>query len=215
MATFKKITMKEQVYHLIKERILDQTYGFGEKINMLELSQELGISSSPISEALSVLESERLVTFTPNAGPSVIKIDNEIFEEAKQTAIILLLGSYNQCVAQDRIPSLITEMEASLAYQKSLIQDTSSDSHNKFARASIEFDFSMIKVLENKTLDGLYQWFFSTLLLIVLYNHQQYNTDRSKNVAEHENILKAIKSGNYDEVKKHYYMHFSRYLDSE
>ena len=41
MSTLKKTTMKEQVYDLIKGRILDQTYGFGDKINMLELSQEL------------------------------------------------------------------------------------------------------------------------------------------------------------------------------
>lgn len=38
MSAFKKTTMKEQVYHLIKERILNQTYSFGEKINMLEFS---------------------------------------------------------------------------------------------------------------------------------------------------------------------------------
>ena len=215
MSIFKKITMKEQVYELIKERIFNQTYPLGGKINMLELSQELGISSSPIREALSLLESERLITFTPNAGPSVVKVDNEIFEEAKQTAIILLIGGYEQCLQQNLIPELISEMENHLAYQKKLIHDQSPESNNQFARLSIEFDFSLIKVLKNKTLDHLYNWFFNIMLLVVLYNHQLYNPDREKNVAEHEAILDAIKNGDPNEVKKQFYIHYNRHIDSE
>lgn len=215
MSALKKVTMKEQIYAIIKERILNQTYAFGEKINMLELSQELGVSNSPIREALSLLESERLVTFIPNVGPSVVKVNHQMFEEATQTAVILLQGSYDQCLLLNRIPEVIAEMEACLQEQKKLVPDHSPESVHKFARLSIEFDFSVIKVLQNNTLDHLYQWFFNSLMLVVLFNHQQHATDREKNIAQHEAILDAIKHGTPEDVKKNFANHYNRHIEAE
>lgn len=213
MGILKKITMKEQVYGLIKERILDQTYAFGEKINMLELAQELGVSNSPIREALSILESERLVSFVPNAGPSVIRIDSKIFQEVQQTAKILLIGSYEQCLQQNLIPELICEMEKFLFLQKRLIDADPAESEHEFARLSIEFDVSLIKIFRNETLESLYSAFFNLLFLVVLYDHQMFDTDRAANVLEHENILNAVKQGNADEVKRLIAAHFSRSIN--
>lgn len=213
MGILKKITMKEQVYGLIKGRILDQTYAFGEKINMLELAQELGVSNSPIREALSILESERLVSFVPNAGPSVIRIDSKIFQEVQQTAKILLIGSYEQCLQQNLVPELICEMEKFLFLQKRLIDADPAESEHEFARLSIEFDVSLIKIFRNETLESLYSAFFNLLFLVVLYDHQMFDTDRAANVLEHENILNAVKQGNADEVKRLIAAHFSRSIN--
>ena len=210
MGTLKKTTMKEQVCNLIRGRILDQTYGFGEKINMLELSQELGVSNSPIREALSILESEHLITFVPNAGPRVIQIDEKTFEEVQQTTKILLLGSYEQCREQGLIPELIQEMEKHLALQQQLIHDTSPESGLAFARIAIDFDVSLIKIFKNETLESLYAGFFNLLFLVVLYDHQHGDPDREKNVAEHVLILDAVKSGDPAAVKKQILSHFSR-----
>lgn len=213
MGVLKKITMKEQVYGVIKGRILDQTYAFGEKINMLELAQELGVSNSPIREALSILESERLVSFVPNAGPSVIRIDSKIFQEVQQTAKILLIGSYEQCLQQNLVPELICEMEKFLSLQKKQIDADPAESEHEFARLSIEFDVSLIKIFRNETLESLYSAFFNLLFLVVLYDHQMFDTDRAANVLEHENILNAVKQGNADEVKRHIVAHFSRSIN--
>lgn len=210
MATLKKTTIKEQVCNLIKERILDQTYAFGEKINMLELSQELGVSNSPIREALSILESERLITFEPNVGPKVIQIDRKIFEEVQQTARILLMGSYEQCLQQGLIPQLVDEMETHLAKQRTLIGDDSPESGLAFAKIAIEFDVSLIKILKNETLESLYAGFFSLLFLVVLYEHQNSDMDRAMSVREHEGILEALKNGDPAEVKKQIFLHFNR-----
>lgn len=67
MGVLKKVSIKDQVYELIKNCILQQTYQLGEKNIMLELGKELEVSSSPVREALSLLEREGLITFTPYA----------------------------------------------------------------------------------------------------------------------------------------------------
>ena len=207
--------MKSQVYELLRTRILNQTYGFGEKINMLELSQELEVSNSPIREALSILESEHLVVFKPNAGPSVIEIDEDIFDEVKGTATVLLLGSYDQCVAFGVLDRVIASMEDYLEKQEVLLGDDSPDSLYRFADLSIAFDMSILKALENSTLNQLYDSFFNRLYMVVIYNHQHEGLDREQNIAEHRLILQAIKEGRHQDVKNHIVNHFNRSVTKE
>ena len=202
--------MKSQVYELLKERILNQTYGFGDKINMLELSQELEVSNSPIREALSILENEHLVVFKTNAGPSVIEIDEAIFDEVKGTATVLLLGSYDQCLRFGVIDKVIETMEDYLKKQEQLLQDESPESVFAFAKLSIAFDMSILRALENSTLNQLYDSFFNRLYMVVIYNHQHEGLDREQNLAEHRLILQAIKEGRHDDVKTHILNHFNR-----
>ena len=47
--TLKRISMRDQVYEIIKNRILSREYSLGEPINIVHLSKELGIST-PLSE---------------------------------------------------------------------------------------------------------------------------------------------------------------------
>ena len=177
---------------------------------MLELSQELEVSNSPIREALSILENERLVVFKPNAGPSVIEIDEVIFDEVKSTATVLLMGSYEQCVAFGVLDEVIASMESYLEQQEQLLDDHSPESLYKFADLSIAFDVTMLKALKNSTLNQLYDSFFNRLYMVVIYNHQHEGLDRNQNIAEHRLILQAIKDGRHDDVKKHILSHFNR-----
>lgn len=55
-----------QAYNLIKSLILDGSYACGEKLNEASLAQELGISRSPIREALRMLECDQLVVTVDN-----------------------------------------------------------------------------------------------------------------------------------------------------
>ena len=213
MSVLKKISMKDQIYELIKERILNQTYQLGEKINMLELGKELEVSNSPVREALSLLESEGLVTFTPHAGPRVVEIDRELFDEVQDTAKILLVGSYEQCIRKNLIPELISTMEGYINQQIAFGEEHSAETDYEFAKVAIEFDVSLIKILGNITLERLYAAFFNLLFLVVLYDHQNYDVERSKNIQEHRLILQAIKDGNHEDVKKYINLHFSRRID--
>lgn len=210
MTVLKKVSIKDQVYELIKNRILNQTYQLGEKINMLELGKELEVSNSPVREALSLLESEGLVTFTPHAGPRVVDIDSKLFREVEDTAKILLVGSYEQCIQKELIPDPISAMEGFIEKQRQLGEAHTDESDYEFAQISIEFDVSIIKILGNDTLERLYAAFFNLLFLVVLYDHQNYDLDRQKNIEEHDRILQAIKAGNHEDVKANIEQHFSR-----
>ncbi len=59
-----------RAYEALREQILDQTIKPGARLNIDQLTGALGVSSSPIREALARLLSERLVSFAPYIGYS-------------------------------------------------------------------------------------------------------------------------------------------------
>lgn len=61
-------TLGNKIFDLLRDRILNEEYHTGEKLNELTLVKELNISRTPIREALKQLELEGLVESIPNKG---------------------------------------------------------------------------------------------------------------------------------------------------
>lgn len=69
MAEVKTIT--EQIYSNIYELIINNKFPAGSRLTMKTLQEELGVSSSPIREALTRLQQDGLVEYQPNSGVRV------------------------------------------------------------------------------------------------------------------------------------------------
>ena len=115
-----KKSMKDQIYDLLRERILDEQYRFGDKINILALSTELGVSNTPIREAISMLERDGLVKITPNAGPRVIEYSPALFRQVEKAMETLMLGALELSVSLNRQEKLIKLLETSLKTQEKM-----------------------------------------------------------------------------------------------
>lgn len=77
-------TITEQIYHLIREDILQQKLKMGEKLTVKMLQEKLGVSSTPIREALTRLQQDGLIEYQPNVGMRVINMDLHDLEEVFQ-----------------------------------------------------------------------------------------------------------------------------------
>jgi len=60
--------LHEQVYDVLKEMIADQRFNPGGSINVEQLTRELGVSRTPVWEAVRRLEQEGIVVHTPYKG---------------------------------------------------------------------------------------------------------------------------------------------------
>jgi DNA-binding GntR family transcriptional regulator len=65
----------------VRDMIFHQELLPGEKIHQVELSIQMGISRSPLREALRTLESEGIVTYSVNRGYVVTRLDASEFEQ--------------------------------------------------------------------------------------------------------------------------------------
>ncbi len=81
-------TAEDQVYHIIRHKINMQIIKPGERINENKLAEELGVSRSPIREALKRLAGDELVETIPNRGSFARKICVRDIEEMYQARIM-------------------------------------------------------------------------------------------------------------------------------
>ena len=80
MLDYKNVSLANQVYEKIENNILNGVYAQGEVISEIRLSEELGVSRTPIREALARLESDRLIGDSP-AGTIVLGITEKDVED--------------------------------------------------------------------------------------------------------------------------------------
>ncbi|MEA1963561.1 MAG: GntR family transcriptional regulator, partial [Candidatus Aerophobetes bacterium] len=73
--------LSEDVYEAIKRRLGDKDLKPGTKIKEEELAEELGVSRTPVREAISKLEREGLVEIIPRYGTFVANLSPEDIEE--------------------------------------------------------------------------------------------------------------------------------------
>jgi DNA-binding GntR family transcriptional regulator len=63
-----RVILADEVYEAIKARLMDREVAAGERLNIEALSRDLGVSPTPVREALARLEAEGLVSKTPLVG---------------------------------------------------------------------------------------------------------------------------------------------------
>lgn len=186
-----KRSMKDQIYDLLRERILDEQYRFGEKINIMALTAELGVSNTPIREAVSMLERDGLVKVTPNAGPRVIEYSPALFRQVEKAVETLILGAMELNVSMGKREKLVDLLETSLASQE---KSYNSKNYKKYIKDSLGFDSCFIKCAANPYLDKMYREIYDIFYLVTLYDHEQKESERLNIINEHREILEAIKA---------------------
>ena len=74
-------SLAQKVYLSLKEAILTLTFAPGEILRKPEICAELGVSRSPVAEAVARLASESLVDVVPQAGTFVARFSMEEIRE--------------------------------------------------------------------------------------------------------------------------------------
>lgn len=100
MAKIESIEKKEEIYNYIKEQILRHKILPGEKIPEQEIAKALGISRTPVREAIRRLAWEGLVKLDINRGANVIVLDEAMMQDLalvriKNDELVIPLAIYN------------------------------------------------------------------------------------------------------------------------
>jgi DNA-binding GntR family transcriptional regulator len=71
----------EEVYRLLQARIVDGLLCPGERMREVAIAEDLGISRTPVREALRRLESDGLLTYRPHRGMVIRRLDHQAVTE--------------------------------------------------------------------------------------------------------------------------------------
>ena len=97
---------------LIRQAVIDGRVSPGQRLKEEELAHQLGISRTPIREALLVLQTEGLLEATPNRGAAVRSYDSAELEEMYELRAVLE-GHAARRAAARVTPAQLDELRAS------------------------------------------------------------------------------------------------------
>ncbi len=137
------VSLRDLAYGRLREAILEGRLTSGSRINERSLAVTLGVSTTPVKDALRRLESEGLVVTLPRRGTYVATLDPEDTHELvllraalEGTAARLAAERYNG-ETETRLHDLLTQMELlTKASKSSLLVDINEEFHQEIHRLS-------------------------------------------------------------------------------
>jgi len=203
MAKDFKVTMNEYlplrdvVFNTLRQAILKGELEPGERLMEIQLAERLGVSRTPIREAIRKLELEGLVLMVPRKGAEVASISEKSLREVlevRRSLEELAIELACQKITQEQIQ----ELEAAEAV---------------FAEAVQKGDPMTIAESDESYHDVIYQATGNGRLVQILNNLREqmyryrleYIKDADKRqilVVEHEHIIRAVKSHNIAEAMR-------------
>lgn len=108
-------------YEYIRKRILDGDFPPGHALMTEQLSEAIGVSRTPVTEALLKLQSDGLVTIRPRLGANVKKMDMKEFREVCDMRLALEAHAAG-LAALNRHPDDLREIEIVIIAMRALAE---------------------------------------------------------------------------------------------
>lgn len=198
-----RVSLVESAYQVIRRRILDNEYPQGHQVLEQELAAELGMSRTPIREALVRLEHEHLVQLIPRHGMRVVplSVDDlrdmyEVLTALELTAIERLARSKAEAVAFEPIDAALDAMDVAIRKRD----------RDAWIRADERFHRTLLDLCGNGRLKALADvlWDQSHRARITTV---RLRPDLQPSNEEHRAVVEAIRQGDWKEARARHLKH--------
>jgi DNA-binding GntR family transcriptional regulator len=194
---FTTVTLTQQVYEHLRQRILANDYPPDTPLPEETLAARLNVSRAPVREALRRLAADGLVTLTPRQGAVVSSLSPKQFldayrlREALETLAIRL--ALPNLTAQD-----LDELERRQAEMRAAADG---DDRERFFAGNAAFHRLFVERADNGYLRATYE-----PLMDQMRRYRSPSADLrgglARSLEEHEAILDAIRAGNADDATR-------------
>lgn len=181
---------RDKAYAFLKENVLADPDRQGEFLSEQELADRIGVSRTPIREALLLLAAEDLVRLVPKRGAQVVPLSGREITELMELRGIVERYSAERVIAGGKAP--VSELTALLDRQRTL---SGAEHAKEFIAVDHLFHATIVAAAGNALLDRHYDGLRSRQIragVVALFN--QHGRQESV-LHEHQAILDAIASG--------------------
>jgi DNA-binding GntR family transcriptional regulator len=183
-------SLKEQVYEYLREQIRQHKLEPGSAINMDATSKMLGISKTPLRDALIQLEMEGFVTIMPRKGIYVNDLTIEEIKEYYQVIGALESSALNVSFAHIK-PQHIEKMKKLIREMKAAIEK---NNFNLFDKKNLAFHNIYIELSGNQWLKQIVNNLKKRLYDFPSHTKWIKEWELSS-IGEHQQLLDAIEAG--------------------
>lgn len=184
-------SLKEQAYDKLKELIITGALEPGALQNEKRLAEALGVSRTPVREALLELSREGMVTFVPGKGVEICKFTTqqvrEVFEIRK-----IIEGYIIKKIASQVTPEDIKEIDENISNQEKMLLKTE---RLAFIEYDKQFHLYLASKLGNQQIESILDNLRDQMHLMGIRAVE--DEFRMKQVIdEHRAIFSGLKEGN-------------------
>ena len=200
---------RDLAYHTVRSRIITMELKPGDPLNDRELAEELGISRTPMREALILLNNAHMVAIKPQSGTHVAPIDLHLMELEQFSRYTLEKEILNHIRGR-----LTGEQERAyrLLIEQYRVLEGDSGAENRETRM-LELDNAFHRrAFELCGMEAHFDHMLSTFQHIERLRKFSLQTDENKSVCgAHTRILEAVLHGSGDDVSHALWEHLNRY----
>lgn len=208
--------LSDEVYEGIRELVFDQLYEPGQRLIIDQLARRLGVSPTPVREALARLEVDRVVVKEPHRGYSVAPmLDSQSFLALYEMRLVIEPAAA-RLAAERSEPAQLKAMRAALRKMDAIAEktkDAESAAHYREYRAVPELDVTFHEAIAKASGN---EFLYET---VVRLRPQQQTAriysnrgvpDLALAVVEHHAILDAIAAREPDDAAQLMREHLTR-----
>jgi DNA-binding GntR family transcriptional regulator len=202
----KRESRVEQAYAEIRGRILDNYYAPGHQVLEQELAADLGMSRTPVREALVRLQNERFVQLIPRHGMRVVPLSIQDLREVYEVLTSLELTAIERLARADLDGEALTTIEKSVDEMDSAIKKKDVDA---WAKADERFHRILVTLCGNQRLvamvETLWEQSHRARMTTVRLRGSLEQSNR-----EHRALLDAIRQGDWRQARMRHAKHRER-----
>lgn len=214
MRTIKKSeSLKQQIYKLVKDDIINRRYNDDDILNERTISEELEVSRTPVREALKALETENWVEYVPYKGIIVKKMGVKDLVNIFQIRTALELLTV-ELAMQNISKELLECLEECHQKQEDTLTRSSRPKKELFIDLDIEFHGILLKMADNELLNEMIGEIRDKIRRFGM--NAIFNGDYrySETLEEHLGILRAIQANDTELAKEKMKHHMRKTYES-
>ncbi len=142
------LPLREVVFRTLRKEILEGKLQPGERLMEIPLAEQIGVSRTPVREAIRMLEQEGLVMMVPRRGAFVAQMQEKGLIEVLEVRRVL--EELTAELAAKRITH--EQIEALEKVEITFEEELQKDNYNDMARADEDFHYLILAATDNQKL---------------------------------------------------------------
>ncbi len=188
---------RDRAYQYLRGTVLSDPAVAGTFINEQAVATEVGISRTPVREALLMLAAEDLVQLVPHRGAFVAPVPGREIAEMMQARGVIETWAATTSLASGDAP--VEAMSAVLEQQRSIVGNGDA---KEFIELDSQFHALLVDAAGNSVLGRLYDNLRAKHVLLGVVALQRSATRRQEVLAEHQAIVDGLVSGKPEVAEK-------------
>ncbi len=211
--------LPERIYHHLRTKLLAGEFPPGTRLDYKKISVEMGVSTTPVREAMGKLGSEGLVELVPRAGAIVRKLGTQ--EAVQLYGVREAIETYAAAKAAEKISTArLQQLDGLLSKMRGLITKSFSDASvmtgenlSEFLQADLAFHMTIIEAAGNPRLTKLAgdSHIHSRIFGVERFGHNLELMEEADQI--HREIFKALKHRNTSQASQLVAQHIQRSLE--